>query len=143
MKKIIIIIIILVVLGISFFLGYQFMKAKSKETVDKNMSGEQMLTSVKELYIDAKRTYTRESSKDNGVIYSRCEYDGCKSNINDNYKFYYYISIDKIGRVTRFFVTNDVYQYRYEGTGLYAEDIELEETRELNPTDIITIYPTM
>ena len=119
------------------------------DTKDINVIGDindekDMLTLVKELYNDALSTYRSETATSvEAKTYSKCKMKGCSTTIPTDYDFYYMIKINELGNITEFYVKNYTYQFVYKGPNMQENDIFLTEIKDLNPPDIIEIYPGM
>ncbi len=83
------------------------------------------------LYSDIKKRWSLDISKNTGEKeYARIDKEYCSSiYISNMYvpniglENDYYVFFDKYGNITKFYVSNGIYQYYYEGKGLNLKDI--------------------
>ena len=99
-------------------------------------------TEIKSLYKEAQNNWLRDNVLGSGEkTYSKCD-DGCENNldIEGGTELDYYISIKSNGKVSKFYATNNTYQYEYTGEELKVSDIkEIKTISELNEDEILSI----
>ena len=136
-----IILLVLLVVGLIFFLSMKGIFDKFKDRAFK--------TDAKELYKIAQQNllndkmFTEGSNK--SIVYSKSKNEVCKKQLSLNNKrftddFEYYIEYDEQGKIVKFYVTNGLYQYGSDKKDLKAADIdEIQLLSDLDSEDIYKI----
>lgn len=105
-----------------------------------------MLTNIINIYNAAEQQWLLDSATESiDKAYSFCKVGVCENNLTlENNEIEYYILFNKEGNVTKYYATNDKYQYKYEGNKLTIEDINsLDTVADLPEEEVIHIVPNM
>ncbi len=100
------------------------------------------LTECKQIYKTAQNQWMSDSMfETNDQLYSRCnDCTGKKLKLSGREEIDYYIKLNKAGKITDFYITDNTFQYKYNGANLLITDItEAEEIASVGNEDIIKI----
>lgn len=100
------------------------------------------LTECKQIYKTAQNKWMNDSLfKTSEQTYKRCETCSGKTlDLSGRKEIDFYITLNKAGKVTRFFATDGTYQYSYNGDDLLIENIiDASSVSDLTSERIVTI----
>ncbi len=100
------------------------------------------LTECKQIYKTAQNQWMSDSMFDtNEQIYSRCDSCSGKSlKLSGRNQIDYYVKVNKAGKISEFYVTDNTFQYKYnEGNLLITDITEAEEISNIRNEDNILI----
>ena len=103
------------------------------------------LTNIRVLYKVAESQWMASSltSYNDKTIYAKCLNDYCGKSIDDgsiDSSLEYYIELNNIGKITKFYVKNNSYQFKYNGIDLDFQNInDAEIISSLNDSEKINI----
>ncbi len=100
------------------------------------------LTECKQIYKTAQNQWMSDSMFDtNEQIYSRCDSCSGKSlKLSGRTQINYYVKVNKAGKISELYVTDNTFQYKYNGGNLLITDItEAEEISNISDDEILAI----
>lgn len=121
---------------------------KSVNNINEEKNGtnsDLFLTNIRVLYKAAESQWMVSSltSYNDKTIYAKCLNNYCGKSIDDgsiDSSLEYYIEINYIGKITKFYVKNNSYQFKYNGEGLDFQNINNAEIiSSLNDSEKINI----
>ena len=99
------------------------------------------LTEIKKIYRGAEQAYVKDSFNNSGSkIYSKCS-SGCSNELDMSIRddLEYYIEINSQGKVVKYYVHDNSYQYGHSGEMSISDITDAQNISDLDEDDIISI----
>jgi len=101
----------------------------------------EFISKANEVFNVTNQTFQAETEKTEKKY---CNVDGCPAGLNGAFDGYrYYVVVNATGNITKFYLTNDNYQFGYTGEGLFIEGISATKISDIDPGQVINITSEM